>query len=99
MTLEPIGLEGIERVSLQKRFDLKFIFSNENFGTVFSLLKNDFFVLEVENKRIQKYLNYYFDTDFYQFYLSHHNGKLNRTKLRKRCYVESELAFLEHKFK
>jgi hypothetical protein len=41
----------------------------------------------------------YFDTDSKRFYHDHHNGKVKRTKIRMRNYVESNLTFLEIKKK
>ena len=45
------------------------------------------------------YNSLYFDTKDHQFYREHHNGKINRLKVRMRKYVESELFFLEIKQK
>ncbi|MGZ4036671.1 MAG: polyphosphate polymerase domain-containing protein, partial [Bacteroidia bacterium] len=41
----------------------------------------------------------YYDTPAFDLYTEHHNGKLNRYKIRHRTYVESDLGFLEVKFK
>ena len=55
--------------------------------------------MEIENKRLQHYVSLYFDTDSFKFYSDHHNGKLNRYKVRYRKYTDSKLHFLEVKFK
>jgi hypothetical protein len=56
-------------------------------------------VLEIENKRVSSYKTLYYDTENYRLYTMHHNGQLNRYKIRHRTYVESGLGFLEIKFK
>jgi hypothetical protein len=48
---------------------------------------------------MQRYETIYFDTPGHQMYLQHHNGKLNRYKIRFRRYVDSNLGFFEIKFK
>ena len=46
-----------------------------------------------------KYTSLYFDTDDFTFFLNHHNGKLDRSKVRFREYVDSQACFLEVKRK
>jgi hypothetical protein len=41
----------------------------------------------------------YFDDDKFSFLKAHHNGRVNRFKVRIRNYVESQLYFLEVKHK
>jgi hypothetical protein len=45
------------------------------------------------------YSSLYFDTPDLNFYYDHHKGKNNRTKIRQRQYVDSDLTFLEIKQK
>ena len=45
------------------------------------------------------YSSVYFDTSKFKFYFDHHNGRVNRTKIRQRKYVDSGLTFLEIKKK
>lgn len=49
--------------------------------------------------RMMTYVSLYFDTEDKKFYNDHHNGKINRTKVRMRKYVESDSCFLEIKQK
>jgi hypothetical protein len=56
-------------------------------------------VLEINNKRISTYHNQYFDTPQMALYQDHHNGKLNRYKVRRRRYVDTNTSFLEVKLK
>ena len=56
-------------------------------------------VLEIKGVRLSAYQSLYFDTDDFQFYHQHHNGKTNRNKVRYREYIDSNLSFLEVKRK
>jgi hypothetical protein len=62
-------------------------------------VQEDYRILEIDNKRIFQYSTLYYDTDNNYMYFSHHNGKLNYTKIRYRKYVDSDLSFLEIKQK
>ena len=48
---------------------------------------------------IGSYRTDYFDTPELSMYTDHHNGKLNRFKIRQREYVESNIRFVEVKYK
>ena len=56
-------------------------------------------VLAIDGKLIHDYKSLYYDTDDRKFYLDHHNGRVNRNKIRFREYVGSKLTFLEIKLK
>ena len=62
-------------------------------------IKEDYRVLQIKDDRIMSYSSLYFDTQENKFYNDHHNGKNNRTKIRQRKYIESDLCFLEIKQK
>jgi hypothetical protein len=62
-------------------------------------IKEEQFVLEIDNTRVFNYKTIYFDTPDFQFYKDHHNGCVNRIKVRSREYVESNLSFYEIKRK
>jgi hypothetical protein len=47
----------------------------------------------------QPYLTLYFDTESFDNYIAHHNGKRPRFKIRMRKYVSSGFSFLEVKEK
>jgi hypothetical protein len=61
--------------------------------------KEHYRVVEINGQRYSSYETLYYDTEDYRLYNQHHSGKLNRYKVRKRTYVESNLSFLEVKFK
>jgi hypothetical protein len=89
----------MDRVKLMDRTDTKFIFNIDNLPAVLNEAKNYYKILNVEGNRISRYKTLYFDTENFDLYNKHHSGKLNRYKIRHRTYVESNLGFLEVKFK
>lgn len=105
-TIEPIinqfssiSLKEMNSVSLMKRTDTKFVINKSQLEIVLGSIKNNYKVLEIDANRIMSYSSLYFDTLENKFYNDHHNGKKNRTKIRQRKYIESDLCFLEIKQK
>ncbi|WP_298880127.1 polyphosphate polymerase domain-containing protein [uncultured Polaribacter sp.] len=105
-TIEPIinqfssiSLKEMNSVSLMKRTDTKFVINKYQLAIVLECIKNNYKVLEIDANRIMSYSSLYFDTLENKFYNDHHNGKKNRTKIRQRKYIESDLCFLEIKQK
>lgn len=96
---DPIGLDEMDEVRLMKRTDTKYVFHDEFLIPLIEGIKGDYRVLEVNGVRSNKYRTLYLDTDAFDFYLQHQNGKLNRNKVRFRKYVDSDVCFLEIKFK
>ena len=94
-----IGLDEINRVALMNRTDTKFVFKIDKLNDILKKALRNYKVLEINNERIHRYSNQYYDTGNYEMYLNHHNGKLNRYKIRCRNYEVSDIAFLEIKFK
>lgn len=95
----PITLDEMEGVKLMDRTDVKFALSFEKLNVVVSLLTDHYRVLTINGHRIFSYQTDYFDTAGLKMFFDHHNGKLNRYKIRQRKYIESNLNFLEMKFK
>jgi hypothetical protein len=56
-------------------------------------------VLSIDESRYSHYETHYFDTPGFEMYLQHHNGKLNRNKIRFRDYVDTGVSFFEIKLK
>jgi len=96
---EKVGLDGQVDVLFKKRYDTKYIFSPELLKTILVRLSPNYRVLNINNNYIQDYESLYFDNSEFKFYLEHHNGKLNRYKIRFRRYLQSKLIFIEIKFK
>ncbi|MEP1489624.1 MAG: polyphosphate polymerase domain-containing protein [Algibacter sp.] len=94
-----ISLEEMNSVALMKRTDTKFVINKLQLVSVLKGLDTHYKVLEINDDRIMSYSSLYFDTPNNKFYNDHHNGKNNRTKVRQRKYIESNLCFLEIKQK
>lgn len=89
----------MDNVKLQDRIDTKFMFKDNILPEVLNRMKEDYYILEINNMRFNHYETLYFDTENFDLYLRHHNGRVNRYKFRARKYVESNLHFFEVKFK
>ena len=94
-----ISLEEMNSVSLMKRTDTKFIIHKKELVPLLTNIKDRYKVLEIDGHRKMTYSSLYFDTPSKKFYHDHHNGKVNRTKIRIRKYVESAQCYLEVKQK
>ncbi len=98
-SFKPIGLEEMDTVKLMNRTDTKFIFNQKKLVPVLEQLNHSYSCFTIDTQTVSTYNTLYFDTDNFLLYKQHHNGILNRYKLRHRKYIESDLNFLEIKFK
>jgi hypothetical protein len=89
----------MDNVKLMNRTDIKFCFHSTQLNEIVKLLEKDYRILQINNKRISRYETLYYDTADHKLYQWHQCGKLNRFKIRHRTYVESNLGFLEIKYK
>ena len=83
---------------LSNRKDLKYIINQESIPAIFQKLKGAYQILEKHGKSFSTYKTNYYDTEDLLFYSDHHNGKLNRKKVRTRTYEDGK-SFLEIKRK
>jgi hypothetical protein len=97
--LEPIQLEEMGQVKLMNRTDTKYWFHIEHLQEILQEIKNNYFILEINGESSLPYTTTYYDTLNNNMFTEHHNGKLNRYKVRHRSYVSSGISFLEVKFK
>lgn len=95
----PTSLEETEQASLLNRSDTKYVFPASALVDVLRRIGETYRVLAIDGCRLFRYANMYFDTPDRLFYRQHHNGKLNRCKIRSRQYVESGSSFFEVKLK
>lgn len=95
----PVTLKELDSVRLQNRIDTKYIMNKNQLAQLLDGIRNDQFVLDINDTRIFNYRTVYFDTHDFQFFKDHHNGCVNRVKVRSREYVESKLFFYEIKRK
>lgn len=96
---DQIALGDMEKVQLMKRMDTKYWFEQDQLQTLLDSISSQYYMLQINGENWMSYLTTYFDTDDNVLYGAHHNGKLNRYKIRKREYLNSGIGFLEIKFK
>jgi hypothetical protein len=96
---EAISLEEIEKASLMRRKDSKYLFSVKHLPLLLEKALQDYRILEIERKRSHNYHTFYFDTPGMDMYHMHHRGMVNRYKVRFRKYENSDTMFLEVKEK
>ena len=89
----------MDDVKLMSRIDTKFAFNANKMPELLVQLMPFYRILEIDGQLIHDYKSLYYDTDDRKFYLDHHNGRVNRNKIRFREYVGSKLTFLEVKMK
>lgn len=97
-TYDAINLPQIDEVDFEKRLDTKFSFHVSHVPSLLQEMQEQAFILEVKNERLIHYNNRYLDTPERTMYLNHHNGHLNRYKVRIRHYGNGP-TFAEVKFK
>ncbi|SFE21156.1 polyphosphate polymerase domain-containing protein [Thermophagus xiamenensis] len=95
----PVSLLQMKKVQLMTRTDRKFVVAANLLPDLLSAVASFYKVQQIDQKRIATYATVYYDTPDYFFYHAHVKGKLNRTKIRIRQYVDSDLSFLEIKNK
>lgn len=98
-TFEPITLAGMDSVKLMTRSDEKYQCRIDQLPGILKSAQPGFRVLEHLGKRVMGYESLYLDTPDHEMYLMHHNGRLNRQKIRIREYRDSHEFFFEVKFK
>jgi len=94
-----ISLEEVNDVGLMDRVDTKFYFHERLLPNILMSILNEYSVLEIQGQRLMPYQSHYYDTSSFQMLKWHHNGKLNRYKIRKRTYLLTGDTFLEVKYK
>ncbi|MCB0791459.1 MAG: polyphosphate polymerase domain-containing protein [Flavobacteriales bacterium] len=95
----PITLAEMDAVRLQDRVDTKYVIPAAGIPALLEHLSSWYRVLEVEGVRGINYRTLYLDTPDLRSYLDHHNGRVLRSKVRFREYVDSGICFLEVKRK
>lgn len=98
-SFDPISLAEMDSVKLQNRTDTKYIFNIHLLPNILNDISVNYAILSIKNKRTNYYQTLYYDSPELKSYLQHHNEKANRTKVRFRKYIDSNLTFLEVKNK
>ena len=78
---------------------MKFVTNKQKLAQLLELAQGKYFAQFNEGSRIADYMTTYWDTDDYDFYFEHHNGRAPRQKVRVRTYMDSQITFLEVKTK
>ncbi len=99
LRLDSVSLDDMSDVSLLKRTDTKYIFNKSLIPQILDDVRTDYSILEIKERRLMNYRTLYFDTPDMKFYYDHHRGRMVRTKIRIRKYVDSNLHFFEIKMK
>ncbi len=95
----PITLEEMDDVKLMNRVDTKFLLNINDLPYLLEKAKKQYRVVSIKGEKISPYTTIYFDTEDSNMYISHHNGKRNRYKVRTRTYINPKISFLEIKHK
>ncbi len=98
-TFTPISLKEMDGVKLMDRMDTKYVFDIKELPALLEEIKPHYSCLHINEKIISSYQTLYYDTKSFLLYNKHHNGELNRYKIRRRTYLDSQLDYLEVKFK
>lgn len=94
-----LSLDDVEKAKLFDRIEVKFVFGIEELPLILKNLSKEYSLLNIAGTGIRSYENHYVDTPDLKMYIDHHNGKLNRYKLRFRTYGDTGNTFFEIKFK
>ena len=97
--LEPITLEQMSGIKLMNRTDTKFVTNKRKLAQLLELAQGKYFAQLNAGSKIADYKTTYWDTEEYQYYFEHHNGRTPRQKVRVRTYMDSSVTFLEVKTK
>jgi hypothetical protein len=94
-----VSLKEIDEVKLMSRIDRKYWFHISKLQQILEQTLSEYYILEIDGQRLMDYQTTYFDTPENSMYLKHHNGKMNRHKIRQRKYVSTNNSYLEVKLK
>lgn len=97
--MAPISLDEMHTVKLMNRVDSKYLLNKEQLEALMLLAESDFYAQTIDSQQLAPYKTLYFDTEDVAMYTLHHNKKLNRQKLRTRCYRSTQTTFCEIKNK
>lgn len=98
--LPPITLEEMAEIRLMNRTDTKFVTSIPVLFKLLEMAKGAYYSQETCGHRLSPYATTYWDGAAHrEMFTRHECGRLVRTKVRVRTYVDSGLSFLEVKQK
>lgn len=97
--LAPHSLDSLKNAVLMSRVDSKYLLPITLAADLLASMSLEYSVLEIDGLRSFNYVTTYYDTPASTHYIAHHNGRLNRFKIRKRTYTESGSSYIEVKLK
>ena len=97
--LKPITLEEMKEIRLMNRTDTKFVTNKQTLARLLELAQGKYYAQRLNGSMVANYMTTYWDTEGHIFYLTHHNGRSPRQKVRVRTYMDSNTTFLEVKTK
>lgn len=97
--MTPISLDEMQTVKLMNRVDSKYLLNKEQVALLMQHAEHNFLAQTIDGQQLAPYKTLYFDTEDVAMFTMHHNRKLNRQKLRTRCYRSSQTTFCEIKNK
>ncbi len=96
----PISLEAvISEAALQTRVDKKFLLTPGEFTALSQKLGDKFKIMQIDGLRTFRYESVYFDTEDFDQYRAHRQGRRRRYKVRSRTYADTGLSMFEIKTK
>lgn len=98
-SFKSFDLKSLEAANLLERKDFKYCFSINILEEILNEMLAFYEILQINEERCFTYETEYYDTENFDFFIDHHNGKGNRVKARMRHYVQSEMTFVEQKNK
>ena len=96
---ERVPLEELLEGAQMERVDRKFPFHISEVTKILEGLAGSYKIVKAAGSVVSPYDSLYFDTTDYLFFRKHHNGFLNRDKIRYRSYPRTHTTFLEVKSK
>ena len=97
--MQPIGLDDMKAVRLMNRVDQKYMASADQLEALLDRIADRYYVQQIGGEAMAPYRTLYFDTEGLAMYTMHHDGKLNRQKLRVRTYRSTYTTYFEIKNK
>lgn len=95
----PIKLGEMDSVMFMNRVDRKYCINVNQLQVLLEKIQDSYYCLEIDSRRVFRYNNTYYDNWDDAMYNNHLRGKLNRYKIRVRQYNDTDMTFLEVKFK
>ncbi len=95
----PVSLMETEGAALLNRVDVKYLLPLQQLPALLADMQQAYKVLEIDGARAMDYTTWYYDSADFRLYLDHHNGYVNRIKVRQRRYETTGDCFFEIKRK